>query len=107
MVGTSFSQTNPATQPDATTKLQTYEVASVKRSAAETGNFHAGFTLDGFSATNAPLLMVVRIAYNLFGALDNRFIGLPDWVKTERFDIEARVSPEDVDAYKKADGDPR
>jgi len=59
------------------------------------------FTPDGVRIENASLLMMIRAAYGLFNSLDDKFLGVPGWAKTERFDVEARVSPADVDEYKK------
>lgn len=41
-----------------------------------------------FGATNATLLELIRVAWNLE---PYRIAGGPDWIRTERFDVEARA----------------
>ena len=51
------------------------------------------FTPDGFNATNVPLQLLLREAY---GVEDDQISTAPNWVKTEKFDIEAKVDGSDV-----------
>ena len=41
----------------------------------------------GFVAANVPLRHVIRVAFQL---QDNQIVGGPDWIDTDRFDIEAK-----------------
>jgi bla regulator protein BlaR1 len=79
-----------------------FEIASIKPNksdAAPYSNFplNAGgmYTANGglFSATNFPLVTYIFFAYNLVGNQAHFLVPqLPGWVKTERFDIQARAS---------------
>ena len=51
------------------------------------------FTPDGIRIVDVPLMLIVREA---FGLEDDRLFGGPGWAKTTRFDIEAKVSPEEA-----------
>jgi uncharacterized protein (TIGR03435 family) len=74
----------------------TFEVASVRPNKSSDpassrfplgpGDAYAPGSL--FSATNQPLIVYLRFAYKL-GQSD--LLGLPAWVYTDRFDIEARA----------------
>jgi uncharacterized protein (TIGR03435 family) len=82
-------------------KFHEFEVVSVKPSKSGAAFFRIQFTPDGVRIENASLLMIIRAAYGLFNSLDDKFLGVPGWAKTERFDVEAKVGPADVDEYKK------
>jgi uncharacterized protein (TIGR03435 family) len=41
----------------------------------------------GFVAANVPLRHGIRVAFQL---QDNQIVGGPDWIDTDRFDIEAK-----------------
>jgi uncharacterized protein (TIGR03435 family) len=71
----------------AAARLQ-FEVASVKRN--NSGDRRLGFNgSDGkYSATNAPLSVVIQQAYKV---QPFQIIGAPAWVDSERYDIEARA----------------
>jgi uncharacterized protein (TIGR03435 family) len=65
-----------------------FDVASVKRS---TGDGTAGGVRpqpDGITATDASLLLLLRVAYNV---QDYQIVG-PDWLAQDRYDIVARAS---------------
>jgi uncharacterized protein (TIGR03435 family) len=82
-------------------KFHEFEVASVKPSKSGAAFFRIQFMPDGVRIENASLLMIIRAAYGLFNSLDDKFLGVQGWAKTERFDVEAKVSPADVDEFKK------
>ena len=66
-----------------------FDVVSIKRSVS--GSFPVGPEAragGSFVATNATLERIVRFAYNV---PDYQVSGGPDWVRTDRFDIEARA----------------
>lgn len=54
-------------------------------------------TPDGFQAYGVPLEMLVRQA---FGVSEDRILNEPDWVKSARFDLDAKVAPEDAPGFK-------
>lgn len=88
-------------------KLPEFDAVSVKPNKSSTGFFRLYFTADGVRVENASLLMIVRAAYGMFNSLDDKFIGIPDWAKTEKFDINAKVSGADAPAFQKLNFDNR
>jgi uncharacterized protein (TIGR03435 family) len=85
----------------AAVKIPEFAVVSVKQDKSATGFFHAGNSPEGISVQNASALMVIRWAYGMFSSLDDKFIGVPTWAKDEKFDIEAKVDPADLEALHK------
>jgi uncharacterized protein (TIGR03435 family) len=83
-----------------------YEVASVKLSKTSTSNglFRMGmrYTDDGVSVENFPLIMLFQNAY---GISMDRISGAPDWMNSERYDIEAKIDPARVEEFKKLSPD--
>jgi uncharacterized protein (TIGR03435 family) len=66
-----------------------FEVASVKPN--NSGDMAIRFeppTGGLFVITNAPLREIIRVAYSV---QDSQLVGLPDWTRTARFDINARA----------------
>jgi uncharacterized protein (TIGR03435 family) len=84
-------------QPTAPTEPPKFEVSSVKASKPDPGNSMMMFTPNGISITGFRLDMVVREA---FGMNDDRIFGEPGWAKSDRFDIEAKVSADDAPRLK-------
>ena len=80
---------------------QTFDVASVKPNKTNDppySNFPLGpgdvYVQNGglFSATGLPLVVYLLFAYKLIGSQAQSLLPqLPDWTKTERFDIQARA----------------
>ncbi|HEY6849483.1 MAG TPA: TIGR03435 family protein [Terracidiphilus sp.] len=98
------SATTPQAAPAAAEPKQTtpteppkFEVSTVKASKPDPGNSMMMFTPDGISITSFRLDMVVREA---FGINDDRIFGEPGWVKSDRFNIEAKVSADDTPRLK-------
>jgi len=54
-------------------------------------------TPTGLSVKNMPVLFLIREA---FGLEDDRIVGAPGWVNTDRFDIEAKVGASDISRLK-------
>jgi uncharacterized protein (TIGR03435 family) len=70
-----------------------FEVASIKLNKSNEGFSRIMPARGGrFTATNIPLQFLITIAYRI---KDFQLSGAPDWVKSERYDVEA-----------KAEGDP-
>ena len=78
-----------------------FDVVAIKRSRPGDNNFKIAFTPSGFHAENAPIVALLRLACSMFNSLDDSFTGLPDWTKAERYDIDAKVAYEDLDAFHK------
>jgi len=55
------------------------------------------FTADGIHITGLPLHMLMN---DVFGLPDDRILNQPDWVKSSRYDIEAKVDPMDAPKLK-------
>lgn len=86
--------------------LPKFDVASIKPHKDEGMMMRLGMQLtpDGINATGMPVRMLMRQA---FGVSDDRILNEPDWVKSNRYDIEAKVAPEDVPKLKGLTGQQR
>lgn len=78
-------------------ELPRFAVISVKESGADSNVFRVADSPEGVTVRNAALLMIIRGAYGMFTSLDEKFIGVPDWAKTTKYDIDAKVDPSDLD----------
>lgn len=86
---------------DASAKLPAYDVASVKRNKSGDRMMRIMSRPDGFNCTNISLKNLIENAY---GIREDLISGGPGWVDSMGFDIEAKVSGEDVEAFKKLSG---
>ena len=90
----------PPAAPEA--KPWVYEVVSVKPDKpGKTGTGYSSWwrsTPDGFSANIQPLSLLMS-AYGVF--MESQLVGLPDWARTEQFDVEARIDPDRLAEYQK------
>ncbi len=93
--------------PPDTPKLPVFALASIHPNHSGTAQFGLRFTPDGVHIENASLLLILRAAYGMFNSLDDKFIGVPAWARTDRFNLDARVDPSDLDAFRKLDFDHR
>jgi len=85
-----------AQAPTAGPELPKFEVASIKPHQDDGMTMqHGGIHMmpDGISIIGMPLTMLVRQA---FGLSEDRILNEPEWVRSARFDIEAKVAPGDV-----------
>jgi bla regulator protein blaR1 len=80
---------------EAPKQLPAFEVASIKPSVPGEMMVMTKFTDDGVLIKNKPLIMLIWEAAGL-NANDDQVIGAPAWVKTERYDIDAKVSEADA-----------
>jgi uncharacterized protein (TIGR03435 family) len=83
--------------------LPAYEVATIKP-AVDTDRNMMMFTQNGVSMNGIPLQMILREAFN---TEDDHIVGAPSWVKSTRYDIEAKVSTDDVPKLKGMKADDR
>jgi bla regulator protein blaR1 len=88
---------------DAPAPLLGYEVATIKPAMVSGGSF-VGRSPDGLSVKNMPIQWLLREA---FGLEDDRILDAPPWVKTDRFDIEAKVAESDAATFKTMTADER
>ena len=78
-----------------------YDVVSIKQNKSGSMNGGARSNPDGEIWTNQSLEGIIGPAY---GVEPSDVYGLPDWVKTNRYDMQFKVAPEDVPAYRKTRG---
>jgi uncharacterized protein (TIGR03435 family) len=77
-------------QPASAAKPAEFEVASVKlHTSADQRMMMVAQPGGRFVAVNVPLRLLIRTAYQL---QYDQIVGGPDWLLTDRFDIEARAS---------------
>jgi uncharacterized protein (TIGR03435 family) len=100
-----------ATQTRAESQVQSiagaapvYEVASIKPDKSDGGMVGIRFRPDGFSATNATLQMLIRASY---GVEDNQILGAPNWLTSEKYDIEAKMETSAANELRKLSPDQR
>ncbi len=93
----SQAQNTAATEPG-------YEVASVKPNKAGSDQSRLIFPPDGMAATNVTLQMFIRAAY---GVQDYEISGAPSWLKSEKYDIEAKMNGSVADELQKLSPDQR
>jgi bla regulator protein blaR1 len=74
-----------------------FEVATIKASKPDPERSMLMFTEDGISVAGFQLDKLMREAFN---TEDDHIIGEPSWVKSSKFDIEAKVAPEDAPKLK-------
>jgi uncharacterized protein (TIGR03435 family) len=92
---------------DASSVLAAYDVVSVKPVEANAKlTIGTQDTSDGLQATTT-VCWLVRMAYGGFKQLptEDSVTGCPDWAKTAYFNIQAKMSPEQVVALAKLDKD--
>lgn len=68
-------------------------VSTVRPTQHGSGMSLLQFLPDGIRIENVPLQSILVVA---FGMQDDRISGSPEWAKSERFDIEAKVDDSDV-----------
>jgi uncharacterized protein (TIGR03435 family) len=81
-----------------------YDVISVrphKEDDSQVGSYWRSAP-SGFSA-NVPVYSLITSAYNVM--MDNQISGLADWARTENFDIQAKLDPQNAEATAKLRGD--
>jgi bla regulator protein blaR1 len=61
-------------------------------------------TPDGISVGGMPMHMILREA---FGVTNGQLLGEPDWVATDRYDVEGKVAPEDAPKLKQLSNEQR
>src|SRR5271163_4521995 len=100
-----------ATQTRAESQVQSiasavpvYDVASIKPNKSENGLFRMMFEQDGFSGVSVTLRMLIRTAY---GVEDDQILGAPNWLNSDKFDIEARMDSSVADGLRKLSDDER
>jgi uncharacterized protein (TIGR03435 family) len=81
-----------------------YEVVSIKPNKSGSAIPNGRPSDDGIEVTNLPLQFLVAGA---FGVGNDRIVGLPGWLSSDRFDISAKMDPATAEALKKLSTDDR
>lgn len=89
-------------------KAWTFEVVSVRQSVSAGPQGRAaqqyGPTADGYRMTNMPLMVLLMTAYVPQGdgtaLFTNNIAGMPDWARSEGYDIYAKVGEADLDDWR-------
>ncbi|HEX8924419.1 MAG TPA: M56 family metallopeptidase, partial [Terriglobales bacterium] len=87
------SSTDQARMETSAPEIPKYEVATVKPSTEQDGRIRMMMTPDGAEFNGVQVQMLLQQA---FGVERDRIDGAPDWVRSRRFDIAAKVAPEDA-----------
>ena len=77
------------TAQDATAQRAAFEVASIKPNKSGSGSSHSSFSNGRFSATNIQLKTLLQ--YEAYGIPGPQIMGGPNWLGSERFDMEAKA----------------
>jgi bla regulator protein blaR1 len=78
-----------------------YEVASIKPDKSGDPGFKIMNTANGLTATTT-LRMLIRVAY---GVEDHQISGAPNWVSSDKYEIEARMDSPTADSLRKLSED--
>ena len=94
-----------AQTPASPSALPAFDVASIKPNTSGDGGMFSAFQPGGrFVATNMTVRTLIRSAYGTPEPLPEfRIAGGPDWIDSERFDVQAKV---DLEPARDADGVP-
>jgi len=104
------AQDDPGAKPataapaDASPNLPRYDVATIKPTAETDGMRRFMFTPAGISLTGVPIQLLLTEAFHVE---DDHILGAPEWVKNKRWDVEAKVSPDDAPKLDKLQFDER
>jgi uncharacterized protein (TIGR03435 family) len=103
------AQTGPAVaaMPSASSSKppMEWDAISIHKHDPNDTNMRWGSTPDGIGGSGVTLRTLISQAYSfeVQELRDDELIGLPGWAKDARYDITAKVSSEDVPAWKKID----
>jgi bla regulator protein BlaR1 len=96
------TQGRAESQTPSTSQSFEYEVASIKPDNSGVNMVRLMFSPDGFTATNGTLQMFINAAYRID---DNQVSGGPSWLKSDHYDIEAKMDSATADALHKLSED--
>ncbi len=102
--GQSSTENSRMPKSNTTHEVPQFDVVSIKPTAPNEDNTLFQYLADSTSFRAAPVRIVLQ---TVFGVDDSRIIGAPSWVSTNRYDIEAKVAPEDAPRLDKLSGDDR
>jgi len=90
-----------AQSPNAQSQLPVFDVVSIKPYGPDNLMIRIRTTPDGVSVSGMPMHMILREA---FGLTNDRLLGEPGWVSANRYDVDAKVAPEDATRYMQLTG---
>lgn len=82
-----------------------FDVASIKPAKDPSGGWGLNNTPDGIRGMNVPLLYLVKDAYGIYE--DNRYSEAPNWIKSENYDVEAKMESSVTEQFRKLPRDQR
>ncbi len=94
-----WGQTDAATQKDAELKAPAYEIVSIRPHESRSGGGSWQSLPDGFRITGLPLFSLVFSAYGII--MESQVSGMPGWVESDEYDIEAKVDADTAERWKK------
>lgn len=109
-IGVLHGQSGPSSavtslqSPASTPAMPKYEVATIKPSSSSDGRRMMMMTPDGTSMHGVQVQLLLQQA---FGAESDRILGAPAWAKSNQYDIEAKVPPEDAPKMEKLKAEQR
>jgi len=77
--------------------LLVFDVASIKPYGPNNLRISIHNKPDGIAVSGMPMHMILREA---LGVTNDRLLGEPAWVATNRYDVDAKVAPEDAPKFK-------
>lgn len=89
--------------PTNTPAAQSFSVSTVRVNKKNDGRWRLMFTRDGYTATGVTVEQLIRDAYGVYDK--DRITGLSGWTGWERFDLEAKVDPDEAAAFQRMDQD--
>ncbi len=100
----STARAKPVQSQPATANLSDFkfEVVSIKPAKNPSGGWALNPTDDGLRGLNVPLEYLIHQAYGIYE--DYRYSGAPNWIKSENYDIEAKMEDSVADAFRKLPG---
>ncbi len=98
--GTGLAQT--ATNP---VKTPAFDVVSIRQNKSDNVVRDYGVTANGYHSRGVPLMLLMITAFvpaDCKAGLYNpdQIVGMPDWMRNDDYDIEAKVADEDAAAWK-------
>ena len=82
-----------------------FEVAAIKPNKSGGGHSRSGFDNGRFTAENASLKILIQ--YDAYGVPGPQLLGGPDWLATQKFDIDAKVDDQTAERMDKLPNEQR
>jgi uncharacterized protein (TIGR03435 family) len=108
LTGVALVAASPAQSVPANGGAMAFDVVSIRENKSGGFTFSPvmGPTADGYRVTNLPLTLPLLTAYipTVGGATffsKDTVLGLPDWVNSDRYDFDAKISDADRDRWQK------